>query len=106
MGQPVSKIEVMSTDMRNEEKQNCNINRGFQPFHREEDIAIGKHPVSKSFINRPDATTTNGTKKYIFPSLVPKREAGIVFPQALFVELKQGSLTLFDVEPKMNSSCD
>ena len=106
MGQPVRKIEVMITDMRNEEKQNYNIDRGFQPFQREENIAIGKHPVSESFINRPDAAATNGTQKYVFPSLVPKQEAGIVFPQALFVELKQGSLTLFDVEPKMHSSCD
>ena len=70
--QPVSKIEVMIADMRNEEKQNYDIDRRFQPFHREVDIAIRKHPVSESFINRPYATTTNGTKKNIFSSLVTK----------------------------------
>ena len=75
VGEPMRKIEVMGANMRNQEEQNDYVDWRFQPFNREQDIAICKHPVSKSFIKCPDTTTADNPKKHVFQGLVLKPKA-------------------------------
>ena len=75
VSEPMRKIEVMGVNMRNQEEQNDYVNWGFQPFNREQDIAICKHPVSKSFIKSPDTTTADNSKKHVFTGLLLKPKA-------------------------------
>ena len=50
MRQPMSEVEVMSPDMRNQQEEESDVNRRFQPLHRKQNITIGKHPVGQHLV--------------------------------------------------------